>query len=194
MWKEITMNMWLIRHLLGPSVTGSSSQQIFVVYLLWAWNSASSAKINKESPLAKSSRGLGFCHTDANTLFSCSTLGPSYSSDRKDTEWKFWRRMIYSNLSYSERRTGYGWQRSRGRASELSLIKNTKDFTKQRQAEDVCENTSGRANVWRFIRCNHIKLPIVNHFLVYRHSILIWFQLTQNNPHWCVGWMFRRTS
>ena len=34
MWKEITMNMWLIRHLLGPSVTGSSSQQIFVVYLL----------------------------------------------------------------------------------------------------------------------------------------------------------------
>lgn len=111
MWKEITMNMWLIRHFLGPSITGSSSQQIFVVYLLWAWNSASfvAAKINKtESLLAKSSRGLGLCHTDANTLFSCSTLGPSYSSDRKDTEWKLWRRVICSNLSYSERRTGYG--------------------------------------------------------------------------------------
>ena len=54
--------------------------------------------------------------------------------------------MIYSNLSYSERRTGYGWQRSRGHASELSLINNTKDVTKQRQAEDVRENTSGRAN------------------------------------------------
>ena len=149
MWKETTMNTWLIRHLLGPSVTGSSSQQIFVVYLLWAWNSASFAKINKtESPLAKSSRGLGLCHTDANTLFSCSTLGPSYSSDRKDTEWKFWRRVIYSNLSYSERRTGYGWQRSRGRASELSLIKNTKDLTKQRQAGTLVKILVGEQMCW----------------------------------------------
>ena len=58
MWKEITMNMWLIRHLLGPSVTGSSSQQIFVVYLLWAWNSASSAKINKSLRWQKAAEGL----------------------------------------------------------------------------------------------------------------------------------------